>query len=295
MSMDYAEDELDALGLTEEQKAILLEDDEDVADDLRELIGDDNADDEDGGEALAGGSVDERTGADTFAEATEKPLDPVYVQHSDPAALSADIEKAMDELKALRADFRRGELEIEDDEFDERVDALQDRISGLREARAVAEAATRTNEQIARQAWLHKADLFMEQVRARDGINLKDEATFREFDRALRFIGADEATANWSEQQFFDEAYKMAAARLGLAPTRKESSKRDELEVRLQQRRQSADEALKMPNLSRVPSAGTESVDEGGEFAYIDRLSGLDAEKAIARLTPEQLDRYLAS
>ena len=44
--------------------------------------------------------------------------------------------------------------------------------------------------------------------------------------------------------------------------------------------------------LASLPAAGQESVES--EFAYIDNLSGVEREKAIAKLKPEEYERYLA-
>ncbi|MBO3760365.1 hypothetical protein [Ciceribacter sp. L1K22] len=52
------------------------------------------------------------------------------------------------------------------------------------------------------------------------------------------------------------------------------------------------------PNLGNVPSADITESDDGGEFAYLERLMNTDSleyEKALAKLSPEQQDRWLAS
>jgi hypothetical protein len=48
------------------------------------------------------------------------------------------------------------------------------------------------------------------------------------------------------------------------------------------------------PTLAQVPAADITDTD-GGEFAHLDRLDGEKFEAALARLTDEQRDRYLAS
>ena len=52
------------------------------------------------------------------------------------------------------------------------------------------------------------------------------------------------------------------------------------------------------PTLANVPASDAEDVTDTGEFAELDRLSTRDTEayeKALARLTPDQQERYLAS
>jgi hypothetical protein len=46
------------------------------------------------------------------------------------------------------------------------------------------------------------------------------------------------------------------------------------------------------PTLGGIPAAATSDGQDGGEFAHLETLSGMDFERAIARLSPEQRDRY---
>jgi hypothetical protein len=51
-----------------------------------------------------------------------------------------------------------------------------------------------------------------------------------------------------------------------------------------------------VPSLAHVPAADITDADDGGEFAYLDRLSAkssIDFEKELAKLSPEKYDRYM--
>ncbi len=51
------------------------------------------------------------------------------------------------------------------------------------------------------------------------------------------------------------------------------------------------------PTLAHVPAADITDADDGGEFAYLDRLADTDSvayERELAKLSPEKQDRYLA-
>lgn len=47
------------------------------------------------------------------------------------------------------------------------------------------------------------------------------------------------------------------------------------------------------PTLGDLPAADATEATDGGEFAFIDRLTGTAYEEAMAKLTPDQRDRYL--
>lgn len=49
------------------------------------------------------------------------------------------------------------------------------------------------------------------------------------------------------------------------------------------------------PRLSNIPAAAEDSLDAGGDFAYLDRLQGQAYEDAFAKLNPAQQEAYLAS
>lgn len=48
------------------------------------------------------------------------------------------------------------------------------------------------------------------------------------------------------------------------------------------------------PTLGNLPAASNPGSGDGGEFAHINDLSGMDYERALSRLTPDQQARYLA-
>jgi len=50
------------------------------------------------------------------------------------------------------------------------------------------------------------------------------------------------------------------------------------------------------PSLSAVPNAGADDPSTGeSEFAYLEKLSGLELEAELARMSPSKVDRYLRS
>ena len=54
-----------------------------------------------------------------------------------------------------------------------------------------------------------------------------------------------------------------------------------------------ADRSALPPTLAGVPAAADASV--GSEFAHLDGLEGTALEKALARMTPDQQERYLGA
>lgn len=104
----------------------------------------------------------------------------------------------------------------------------------------------------------------------------ENEDLFTAFDGRIRKMGAE--NPEWSGKKLLDEAAKAVKASFGIKdkPVRQ------------------ASRPIDMPSLSKVPAAAHEDP-RSGEFAYLDKLEGLDLEKAISALSPDKLERYLAS
>lgn len=122
------------------------------------------------------------------------------------------------------------------------------------------------------------------------GIDYKTDVTAqKQFDVALGMIHADPENARLTFEQQLNKAHdavlairgKSRAAALAPAPSAAPAPAS-----------RAVDKSQMPPTLSRVPPAADPSI-AGNEFAHLESLDGVELEKAFARLTPEQQERYL--
>ena len=83
-----------------------------------------------------------------------------------------------------------------------------------------------------------------------------------------------------------------ARFRIGGQAAQPAASKLSKVDEALAQRRQRAGEPPR--TLANLPQAGVEAEGQG-EFSHLENLSGLALEKALARMTPDQQERYLTA
>lgn len=304
----FTDDELELL--TEEEREGLLDEDEEEGDE--DENGDDgDADDGDADKGAAGdndadadsGEADvadeandgskpaaEDNDGDADADAADDDDIETASQSSVTAQLEvpADVDQKLTELrnqrKELRAKWRDGELS--DEEFDEQDDKLQ---QDLVQTHARVEAIKTQNEIQARNAvktWLKDTvPAFLQQHPEYQPGTIR----YEKLDRAVRELQRD--TENKFDPSILAKAHKKVAeqiaAEFGVKTPPSQGKKPDGGKKR-----------DLPPTLHNVPAADATDTDDGGEFAYLDRLSEKDPiafETALAKLSPEQYDRYLAT
>jgi hypothetical protein len=159
--------------------------------------------------------------------------------------------------------------------------------------------ATLTQANIAK-AWKAEVSTALKAAAA-DGIDYsKDEAKTKELDRLIRVFGAEATEAGMS-----DDGLKASKWALGQAletmkrrystatPAANGGAKPGKPAAAGSRAGEKPDLGAIPPGLSKAPIAA--SSDGGGdEFAHLGGLKGAALEKAIAKMTPEQQDRYLS-
>lgn len=129
-----------------------------------------------------------------------------------------------------------------------------------------------------------------------------DEAAREEFDAALAAINNRASSASKSVATLLNEAHRTVLALRGKtvaapaptpspAPAAAAPAPTPAAPAPAPASR-SVDKSQMPPTLSRVPPAADAAI-SGDEFAHLANLQGIDLEKAFARLTPEQQERYL--
>ena len=226
---------------------------------------------------------------------TQAPPPPQYRVEL-PADADARLATLRTEKQAARTEMLDGTMTAESyGAIEDRVDAAADEIKDqVRTAKLMQEF----NEQAAAAAETarHQTDLnrSIEGFKAQ-GIDYRAAPLlFDIFNRQLQALGteriallakegrADDKDLNW----YADEAHRRTVAGLGLKPTAAAAPATAPKTAR------GVDRSTLPPTLAHVPPAAIVSTG-GDEFAHLSNLNGADLERALAKFTPEQMDRYL--
>lgn len=274
--MEFNEEELSRL--SDEERAA-IDGDDDEAEILGKIAGADAGaeDDEEDGE-----------GADTGADADAGDADAPVVQEFRPEFVAPEVEGAADrlaELKeqaaALAQQFSEGDIDLPT--FLDAKGKLDEEITAIKITNAQADFAKKQNESTRDQRWTWEQERFFAQE---SSAIYKDEILRSALAASIRKLDADTANAGKPLAWFLEEADRQVRERFAEPAVAKTAK---------------GAKGAKAPNLSSVPKtlANLPAADlaetGGGEFAYLDKLEGMDLERALAKMSPEQEARYLRS
>lgn len=280
------DDDQSLAGLSPEELAALNEDDgagNDVdADALRAVAGDDEEDQDAG---AAGGNDEGVDAEDAADDALEDEAEAVsdFVPRQSVDAVE-NFEAKMVEIKEAKAELREqlnnGDIDL--DQYEAKKDEIADVETALRIKQAAAENAARQNEHLDAERWKWEQEQFFGDKR---NAMYKDKIVMAALNAAVIDLANDPKHANQKGTFFLNEADKIVRERFNMGnPQSKDGGK--------QERRP---DLSKIPKtLSNLPAAASDN-DDGGEFAHLDKLSGMDLERALAKLSPEQAERYRIS
>ena len=278
----------DYTGLTDAEREALEDEDLDQA---QEPV--DDASNEEASE-----DVGEDAAEDKSAEAELESSQPAVTQQSF-SVPTADIDQIDQSLKELqdKRDALEGAYESGDSEstYSEHRAALREvdqAIQNLAIEKAEARAVQKLNQAYQLEWWTREVNAFKREA-LREGIDYdKDEKMGAEWDRAVQFLGQDPANASQDAQWFLKEAHEMVKARFRIAPKTEAPQKTNRVDEALAARRRRQGEIP--PSLSGLPEAGSQDERES-EFSHLESLKGDALERALAKLSPEQADRFLTS
>ena len=274
-------------GLSPEERAALAEDNDVDAEALQRIVGEDDG--------------DEAVKADVVAEAKpETVLDTPVVEapKEEIAAFMpeykvtevADYEAKMAEFSAQKAALRvalnDGDLAHAD--YDDKKDAIIVAEQALRELKLKSEIAADQNEQNAIARWNWEQDRFFgEDVNA----VYKDKYLLAAFDAAVRDVAAKPENANQPGHWFLKEADKLVRSRFNTGEPKVDEPK---VETKPKDARR-PDLSMVPKSLAHLPAAEIQQTGDVDEFAHIDRLKGVELEKAIGRMSETERERFRAS
>lgn len=297
-SEEVSTDELAGLG-PEEIKALKGDDagDNDTTDDdaagstdaTNDSTGTDDDDDGAGGNDNSAAAA----AAETTAENKDEPAAKPDLREFQAELAVNPVENYDEKMKGisdqrndLATKLKDGAIELE--EYLTKDRELQTEETDLRIQQKTADNNALQNLKIAEQRWMWQQEQFFE---AEKNSIYKDPIMESALNTAVKNLASDPANANHTGMWFLTEGDRLVRERFNLGkPTEggnggdgkdkggKDSRKPDLSEI--------------PPTLGSLPAA--EVTDTGtDEFSYLDKLSGMDLEAALARLTPEQTDRYL--
>lgn len=320
-------DDDELMGLSEEERAALADDDD--ADIIKALAGEgddgdpdqagtaggqDDGDDGDGDddEEAAG---DEATAAASGDDAAAVAAGGEEGDGADGAVVEAASEQAEEEIPPgdfvprLSAEApedyeaKLTALQAREDEATRRFNEGEIEAKDLTaELRAVAEARTDLNFAQRQAEWAARQNVeFQRQLRERDQTRFlaresskiySEPIMLSALDTALRQVETDPKTAGKDHLWQLEQAdrvvrglFKVPTPAVAAAEAEGDKGKRTA--------------QARQPDLSKVPQtlghlpAAEVSETGGGEFAHLDKLDGMALEAALAKMSPEQQDRYL--
>lgn len=214
-----------------------------------------------------------------------------------PSADIGQIDQALKDLnaqrEALESAYEAGDSDKTYAEHRAELREVDQAIQELNLEKAEARAIQKLNAAYQLEWWTREVNAFKREA-MKEGIDYdKDEKLGAEWDRAVQFLGQDPNNANQEAKWFLQEAHEMVKARFRVGTTRSEpANPASRVDEALAARRRRKNELP--PSLAKVPEAGQQDEREA-EFSHLEKLSGEALEKALARMSPDQADRYLSS
>jgi hypothetical protein len=275
-------------GLTDEERAALLEDDgggeEHAVEDKGELD-DTAAADKAASDAAA--AADDTAKGEADAAPEQQPEDDKIAQSApiliaepleDASAKLADIDARKD---ALLTQFDDGDITAR--EYQKQLDALAKEERAIERAQDRAELAAQMETQRLQNDWATTCNTFV----AQNAIYKDNPRLYRALDTEVRELAAKPETASWTGQKFLEEAHKNLQEAFGF----KDAAIADPTKTKAKTARELP------PNLAKVPAANVEDTN-GGRFAVLDRMASSDPmayEDAISKMSDAERNAYLAS
>lgn len=198
--------------------------------------------------------------------------------------------------KALK-DFMAGEL------TDEEYAAIDSRTLNEREQLAAQQnrhvLAEEMRQQQAEREWNAGVNSVLKVAKAEGVDYAADPKLAKSWDGWVRQLGADPENNDKPADWFPKEAHRLVKLQYNLSnvEARQETPPAAAAKpaAAQPQNKRAPDLSSIPPSLSNVPAAAVESEGDTGEFAYLEGLQGLALERALAKMSPDQADRYLAS
>ena len=265
-------DELDANGDPKDEldTSIDQDEDEDTTAAAPSPAGDDTDEDESSGNAAAEPPA---AGPAPAPEPAPAPFVP---------EVPADAKERLDAIKAEHdaAFDKLIEGTLEPSEYRAIKDRTEAEADALKEQMLAARIFTQQAEANARNEWQRAQVATMAEAKAEGLDYAAKPALMAAYNVHLKALGANPANEDKNAAWFLTEAHRLTKEDLGIK-TRPRSDPR-----------RGTDLSAVPPTLRNTPAAADPNI-AGDEFAHLGNLEGVALEKAVAKMTPEQQERWL--
>lgn len=219
------------------------------------------------------------------------------------AAPAVEIPKL--DLSFLDADYK-AQLAALDTDKAAKFKALMDgELSAEDYAKAESEYFARRDAlrdtKAANAAWFTDVHNFRVQTLQSDGVNYFDEKMNDALDDWVKRLAVKPDMADKSETEILQLAHKKVMAEFDITPQGKaapaavSSAAAPAAPAAKPNKTRAPDLSNLPPTIGGLPAAATTDPRDDGEFAHLDNLTGMEYERALARLTPDQKARYEAA
>lgn len=263
--------------LSDEERAALADDEGEDLEALKDIADSDETDtagEEDNAEGAQDDADADGAEAGSEDDSDDEPEDaasaefvPAY--RVDPVE---DFDKQISDLatekKGLREKLNEGELTL--DEYEEQKDAIVAKEQALREQNLKATIAAEQNQQNAQSRWQWEQEQFFNQEANK--MYATNKLLMSAMDTAVKELANDPKNVNQSAAWFLREADKQVRAAFG----------QPKVETKLETKPRKPDLSAVPKTLAELPSAELPET-SGDEFAGLEKLSGMELEREIAR------------
>ncbi len=284
--------------MSEDERAALQELQDD--DEAMEAIANADSMSEDELKAALAGKDDDKPEAEEKESKAEEPAIQAAPEATEPeetfrpvlrADLPANATQIREQLQAQQDEnerkFREGDIDFDAyKSFDRNASA---QIKEIEARELQARIYQDSEQQTATQEWHFTVKQFMKSAKASDGIDYAADQTLNsELDMFTKALASDPKNADRDGDWFLNEAHKRVLTLRGITPKAKQSDIKAEVN------------ASRKPPVASIPKSigdlpGGEQDIGQGEFAAVDKLSGDAYERALAKMSPDQRNRYLAA
>ena len=296
---DYDADEDNAAALAEIGRGKIDEDEQDYDDDSDKNVEkgakpenvEVDKDKDDGEKPDAGAKKDDEPGDAEKEEATAPAPAPAAAQSAYKSELPADYDEQIKANRSARTDLRKklNEGEIDADEFDAKLTELEDQRDELSRQKTRAEIAAEMQAQAQQNEWSNTINSFIGDAASKPELGFvdyrKDLEKQADLDTFVKALAAVPANVDKPSRWFLEEAHKRVVALHGI-PTSKKPADNG---------KRKADASEVVTNLADVPGGAGDADPVSDRFAELDKLTGPDYERALAKLTAEERHQYMMS
>lgn len=208
----------------------------------------------------------------------------------------------LDARKELRQKHRDGDISA--DEYDEQLDELNDKIALLDRRKSDHDNAIAQNEAVQRAQYQWTIAQVKKDFKTKDAIDYDANPTLMSiWDGHVRALAKDEANASRPAEWFLREGHRLVkeevakvAASLGFskadAPKDPKPADKAADKEKLADAVKGRVKETKLKGVGEMPAASADSIADD-EFSDLDNLSGLELERALAKMPEERANRYL--